>query len=159
MILHLKGNEASFAKTCFSSSVGKRSPKTKHLSRFLIAYLAFLDFDSCSVNPQVVGSSPTGGAMKKVTFVYWQRWLFSMISVPVVTGDISSIWYRTSCDDICLRHMKERILYHTVCRISYRVSDIPLKNVTFYDKIPIWVGYQGSHPGQAGLLQQIRCLL
>ena len=60
-----KGRETSFAKTCFGISVGKRSPKTKHLSRFLIAYLAFLDFDSCSVNPQVVGSSPTGGAKGK----------------------------------------------------------------------------------------------
>jgi len=32
-----------------------------------------------------------------------------MISVPVGTGDIPSLWYRTSCDDICLRHMKQRI--------------------------------------------------
>ena len=53
---------------------------------------------------------------------------FSMISVPCGTGDRSSVWYRTSCDNICLRHMEERILYHTcrasisygVCRISYR---------------------------------------
>ena len=45
---------------------------------------------------------------------------FSMISVPSGTGDI------------CLRHMKERILYHAcvasiscgASRISYRVSDI-----------------------------------
>ena len=36
------------------------------------------------------------------------------------TGDISSIRYCTSCDDICLRHMKERILYHAcVASISY----------------------------------------
>ena len=57
-----------------------------------------------------------------------------MISVPVGTGDICPIWYRTSCDDICLRHMMERILYH-ICeskysirqsRISYRASDISL---------------------------------
>ena len=32
--------------------------------------------------------------------------LFSMISVPYGTDDISSIWYPLSSDDICLRHMK-----------------------------------------------------
>ena len=43
-----------------------------------------------------------------------------MISVPHGTGDISSIWYRSASDDICLRHMKERILYHAcVASISY----------------------------------------
>ena len=58
--------------------------------------------------------------MKKVTFVYRQRWLFSMISVPCGTGDISSIWYRSASDDICLRHVKERILYHACeASISY----------------------------------------
>ena len=31
--------------------------------------------------------------------------LFSMISVPYGTGDISTIWYPLSADDICLRHM------------------------------------------------------
>jgi hypothetical protein len=72
-----KGRETSFAKTCFGISVGKRSPKTKHLSRFLIAYLAFLDFDLCSVNPQVVGSSPTGGAMKKPLR---KKWFFQLNS-------------------------------------------------------------------------------
>ena len=34
----------------------------------------------------------------------WQV-LFSMISVPYGTDDISSIWYPLSADDICLRHM------------------------------------------------------
>ena len=52
----------SFAKIGFGKSVGSWSPKTKHQSRFFLACLVFLDIDSCSVNPQVVGSSPTGGA-------------------------------------------------------------------------------------------------
>ena len=79
-----KGRETSFAKTCFGISVGKRSPKTKHLSRFLIAYLAFLDFDLCSVNPQVVGSSPTGGAMKKPLRKKW----FFQLNPPFRVGEI-----------------------------------------------------------------------
>ena len=64
----VKGSDTRFAKTCFGSSVGVWSAKTEHLPQFLIAYLAFLDFDLCSVNPQVVGSSPTGGAMKNDKF-------------------------------------------------------------------------------------------
>ena len=44
-------------------------------------------------------------------------------------------------DNICLRHMKERILYHIcnanisygVSRISYRISDIPLTTPSNYD--------------------------
>ena len=32
--------------------------------------------------------------------------LFSMISVPYGTGDISLIWYPLSADDICLRHIR-----------------------------------------------------
>ena len=36
--------------------------KTTHRACFLIAYLAFCGGVSWSVNPQVVGSSPTGGA-------------------------------------------------------------------------------------------------
>ena len=42
-----------------------------------------------------------------------------------------------SCDDICLRHMRNgyyimlaKQVYHTACRISYRVSDISLKYTT-----------------------------
>ena len=89
-----RGSNTSFAKTCFSSSVGKRSPKKKHLSRFLIAYLAFLDFDSCSVNPQVVGSSPTGGAKKTppnwVVF-FWLSWC-----IAPRTCDYRSVLYRLS---------------------------------------------------------------
>ena len=44
----------------------------------------------------------------------------SMISVPCGTGDISFDMISTVADDICLRHMKERILYH-ICsaNISY----------------------------------------
>ena len=59
-----KGSGGSFAKTCFDGSVAEWSPKTQHLLGFLIAYLAFSESDSCSVNPQVVGSSPTRGAKK-----------------------------------------------------------------------------------------------
>ena len=59
-----KGREVSFAKTCFGISVGKWSPKTEHQPRFLIAYLVFCGVVLCSVNPQVVGSSPTGGARR-----------------------------------------------------------------------------------------------
>ena len=59
-----------------------------------------------------------------------------MISVPVVTGDIPCGYDICYADDICLRHMKERILYHTCeASISYgnavyhiAVSDISLKN-------------------------------
>jgi len=50
---------------------------------------------------------------------------FSMISVPAGTGDISSIWYPPAVGDICLRHMKERILYHACeASISYGGSRI-----------------------------------
>ena len=47
-----------------------------------------------------------------------------------------------SCDDICLRHIRNGYdimlaeqVYHTACRISYRVSDISLKITTIYDII------------------------
>ena len=55
--------------------------------------------------------------MKKVTFVYRQRWLFSMISVPCGTGDISSIWYRTVVRWYMPAAYEERILYHA-CEAS-----------------------------------------
>jgi hypothetical protein len=51
----------------FDSSVAEWSPKKKGRLGFLIASLAFWDAVSCSVNPQVVGSSPTRGAKKKTT--------------------------------------------------------------------------------------------
>ena len=70
-----------------------------------------------------------------------------MISVPVGTGDISSIRYRSSSDDICLRHMKERILYHTcVASISYGVPYIIsrqryiIEKCNIFDKIPMKEG-------------------
>ena len=72
-------------------------------------------------------------ACKKPLLSTGQKRFFTMISVPYRTGDIFSIRYRTSCDDICFRRMKERILHH-ICRaniscgigrISYRVSNIP----------------------------------
>ena len=59
-----------------------------------------------------------------------------MISVPCGTGDISRYDIVLSCDDICLRHMKERIVYHIFTkwkyiirqrRISYHHSYISLK--------------------------------
>ena len=63
-----------------------------------------------------------------------------MISVLSGTDDISSILYRSDGDDICLRYMKERILYHIFTkwkyimrqgRISYCESNASLKNATF----------------------------
>ena len=53
------------------------------------------------------------------------------------TDDIPSVWYRTACDDICLRHMRngyyiifaQANISYSVSRISYRVSDISL-NIT-----------------------------
>ena len=59
------GAEASFAKDGFRAQVAGWSPKTEGRSRLLMDCLALLDFVSWSVNPQVVGSSPTRGAMKK----------------------------------------------------------------------------------------------
>ena len=59
------GREAIFAKGCFVGRVAGWSPKTEDRPCFLMACLAILDFVSCSVNPQVVGSSPTRGAMKR----------------------------------------------------------------------------------------------
>ncbi len=66
-----------------------------------------------------------------------------MISVSSGTDDISSICFRSLSDDICLRHMKERILYHIcIANIShlrgkyiYRICDISLKINTIYDII------------------------
>ena len=66
-----------------------------------------------------------------------------MISVPCGTGDISSIWYRTivrwympsayaGTDIISCLRSKYIIRQH---RISYRISDISLKNTTFCDII------------------------
>lgn len=45
-----------------------------------------------------------------------------MISVPEGTDDISSIWYHTSYDDICLQHMKKRILYHAFCKACSHIA-------------------------------------
>jgi len=59
-----EGN-TNFTKNGFRAWVAGWSPKTEYRSRFLTACLALLDFVSWSVNPQVVGSSPTRGAMKK----------------------------------------------------------------------------------------------
>ena len=59
------GREAIFAKGCFVGRVAGWSPKTEHHTCFLMACLAFLWGVSCSVNPQVVGSSPTRGAKGK----------------------------------------------------------------------------------------------
>ena len=35
----------------------------------------------------------------------WVKGTFVMISVPAGTGDISSIWYRTLCGEICFQHI------------------------------------------------------
>ena len=85
---------------------------------------------------EAAGSSPVTQTMKKVTFVYRQRWLFSMISVPAGTGDISSIWYRTAVrwympsayegTDIISYLQSKYIMRQR--RISYRASDISLKS-------------------------------
>ena len=69
---------------------------------------------------EAMGSNPVTPTMKKVTFVYRQRWLFSMISVPCGTGDISSIWYRTVVRWYMPAAYEERILYHACeASISY----------------------------------------
>ena len=47
--------------------------------------------DCKSVVSDFSGPNPLAPTMKKRTFVYRQRFAFSMISVPVGTGDISSI--------------------------------------------------------------------
>ena len=72
------GAEAIFAKGCFSSRVAGWSPKTEDRPRFLVDCFALLEFVSWSVNPQVVGSSPTRGAMKKSKPM---AWIFSVKSV------------------------------------------------------------------------------
>ena len=59
------GEEAIFANGCFGSRVAVWSPKTEDRSRFLMDCLALWDCVSWSVNPQVAGSSPARGAMKK----------------------------------------------------------------------------------------------
>ena len=65
------GREAIFAKGCFVGRVAGWSPKTEHHTCFLMACLAFCGGVSCSVNPQVVGSSPTRGAMKNSKPLAW----------------------------------------------------------------------------------------
>ena len=105
----------------------------------MIMELSAKDMDS---RAQVVGSSPTRGAMKKVPFVGRQKGLFSMISVPVGTGDIADAMISAS-QMIYASRMEERILYHACAasisfgasRISYRVSDISLKNAINCDII------------------------
>ena len=66
-----------------------------------------------------------------------------MISVPVGTGDIADTMISAS-QMIYASRMKERILYHIftewkyiirLCRISYRASDISLKDDVIYDII------------------------
>ena len=68
-----------------------------------------------------------------------------MISVPVGTGDIADAMISAS-QMIYASRMKERILYHIftewkyiirLCRISYRVSDISLKNTLHYGTIQL----------------------
>ena len=57
---------------------------------------------SVTVNHDAVGLRGQGEPRKKHLL---RQVLFSMISVPYGTDDISSIWYPLSADDICLRHM------------------------------------------------------
>ena len=58
-----------------------------------------------------------------------------MISVPLGTRDMSSIGYPPSVDDICLRHMKERILYHAcVASISYGNAVYPIAPAIYHFK-------------------------
>ena len=63
---------------------------------------------------------------------FFQRYPFLAKRVIYLRYDIA-----LSCDDICLRHMRNgyyimlaKQVYHTACRISYRVSDISLKYTT-----------------------------
>ncbi len=88
---------------------------------------------------------PLPAPCKKPLLPTGQKRFFTMISVPGGTGDIPCGYDICFADDICLRHMKERISYHAceasisyaVSRISYRVSDISLKNTAFYDIMPL----------------------
>ena len=74
---------------------------------------------------------PYPAPCKKPFLSTGQKRFFTMISVPVGTGDISSLWYRSSSDDICLRHMKERILYHTCeAGISYGLAVYHIASAT-----------------------------
>ena len=77
---------------------------------------------------------PPGGPWKKSLLStdkgdFFQWYPFLVERVIYLRYDIA-----LSCDDICLRHMRNgysimlaKQVYHTACRISYRVSDISLK--------------------------------
>ena len=103
------GEEAIFAKDCFISRVAGWSPKTEDRSRFLMDCLALLDFVSWSVNPQVVGSSPTRGAMKKplAKASGFFNEIRSFGTSEIAFG--SEILLRNVK---CASHIEERILFH-----------------------------------------------
>ena len=89
------------------------------------------------VVPVFVGSNPITHPMKKVTFVYRQRWLFSMISVPCRTDDIADAMI-SATQMIYASRMKERILYHTCeANASYRQRRYIIEkySILWYNKI------------------------
>ena len=69
-----------FAMGVFRAGVAGWSPKTEDRPCFLMACFALLDFVSWSVNPQVVGSSPTRGAMKNSKPLAWSFSVKSVLS-------------------------------------------------------------------------------
>ena len=103
------GAEAIFAKGCFSSRVAGWSPKTEDRPRFLVDCFALLEFVSWSVNPQVVGSSPTRGAMKKplAKASGFFNEIRSFGTSEIAFG--SEILLRNVK---CASHIEERILFH-----------------------------------------------
>lgn len=66
------------------------------------------------------GLNPSSSAKKKAS--EWM--LFSIIFVPDGTGDIPSELYRTLCDDICLRHVRNGY-YIMQCASLYNMRRKP----------------------------------
>ena len=88
------GEEAIFAKGCFRSQVAGWSPKTEDRSRFLMDCLALLDFVSWSVNPQVVGSSPTRGAILVPKTLRFRDFFVSILFIlPKIFLFYALLWF------------------------------------------------------------------
>ena len=81
--------------------------QTDGTSGFLISLAELCNGSTYDSDSYCLGSNPSSAAMKKASFVYPTKALFSMISVPVRTGDIR------------LRRMMERISYHADAKRLY----------------------------------------
>ena len=84
--------------------------------------------------------------------------LFSMISVPYGTDDISTIWYPLSADDICLRHMNGTDIISCLLRkyIIRRKPYIILRQQYImmhkaYIKRPFFIGFSSIAPELSAL--------